>query len=110
MTINVWALIWHGREHWQTATTSIVYCINSLFRLTCFDIQYLLEPAPSDTASGKKKCGDCNINDIFNYDFKKCRECIKKSICTKCFSSAQEYQLQYSFKYILEYCQVVCNR
>jgi hypothetical protein len=68
------------------------------------------KPPPSNPASGKQKCCDCNVNDLYNYDFKKCQECIKKLICAKCFSSAQEYNLKYSFKYILEYCQNECNR
>ncbi len=55
-------------------------------------------------ASGKQKCCDCNVNNLLIYDFKKSLECIKKLICAKCFSSAQEYNLKYSFKYILEYC------
>ncbi len=67
-----------------------------------------LPPSPGDQASGKKKCCDCSVKDIFEFDFKKCRDCIKKLICRKCFPSAQEYYLKYSFKYILKYCQVEC--
>jgi hypothetical protein len=67
-------------------------------------------PSTSDPASGKKKCCNCNVDDLFNYDFKKCRDCLKKLICTKCYSSAQEYHLKYSFKYILEYCQTEYTR
>ncbi len=31
-------------------------------------------PSPCDPASGKKKCSECNANELFNYDFKKCHE------------------------------------
>jgi hypothetical protein len=63
-------------------------------------------PLLSDPASGKKKCCNCNFNDLFNFDLKKCRDCLKKLICTKCYSSAQEYHLKYSLKYIFEYRQI----
>jgi hypothetical protein len=66
--------------------------------------------SPSNPASGNSKCCDCNLNVLFNYDFKRCLECLKKLICAKCFASSQEYRLKYSFKYILDYCQVECNR
>jgi hypothetical protein len=66
--------------------------------------------SPRDPVSGNIKCCDCSVNVLFNYDFKKCLECIKKLICAKCYASSQEYHLKYSFKYILEYCQVECNR
>jgi hypothetical protein len=38
-------------------------------------------PLPSPSIPAKKKCSDCNINDLFNYDFQKCCDCIKKLIC-----------------------------
>jgi hypothetical protein len=63
-------------------------------------------PPPSPSIPAKKKCSDCNINDLFNYDFKKCCDCIKKLICSKCYSESKEYHLKYSIKYILEYCQL----
>jgi hypothetical protein len=67
-------------------------------------------PPPSPSGPAKKKCSDCNINDLFNYDFKICRECLKKLICSKCYSESKEYHLKYSFKYILDYCQAECSR
>ncbi len=46
-------------------------------------------PPPSPSSAAKKKCSDCNINDLFNYDFKKCRDCLKKRICRKCYSESE---------------------
>jgi hypothetical protein len=67
-------------------------------------------PPPSPSSPAEKKCSDCNINDLFNYDFKNCRDCLKKLICSKCYSESKEYHLKYSFKYILDYCQAECSR
>jgi hypothetical protein len=67
-------------------------------------------PPPSPSCPAKKKCSDCNINDLFNYDFKKFRDCLKKLTCSKCYSESKEYHLKYSFKYILDYCQAECSR
>jgi hypothetical protein len=54
-----------------------------------------LPPSPSGLA--KKKCSDCNINDLFNYDFKKCRDCLNKCFCRKFYSESLEYCLKHSF-------------
>ncbi len=72
-------------------------------------LQQRSKSPPSDPASGNNKCCECHVNVLFNYDFKKCVDCLKKLIGAKCFASSQEYHLKCSFKYVLEYCQAECN-
>jgi hypothetical protein len=39
---------------------------------------------PSDPATVKNLCSSCMASPVFNYERRICKECLEKSICTKC--------------------------
>jgi hypothetical protein len=52
-----------------------------------------MPPPPSDPSPGKKKCCICNVNDMFNYDYRNVLN-VLKSICSRCYTTASDYHLK----------------
>jgi hypothetical protein len=72
---------------------------NSICSDSASEPRSLLQPPqpPDDPATVKNLCCLCNTNNIFNYDLRKCQDCLKKLIFMgiRYHSSSSEYNLKH---------------
>jgi hypothetical protein len=110
---NPRASLWEAGEDRRCAIQSLTG--KSLDAWIC--VVAVLAPTTAHTAATQwpNYCQEpmlpCSANKIFNnlIIHRKCHECFRKLICSKCYSSSSGYNLKYGFKYILEFCKIECK-